>query len=498
MFDALLISLKEIATLDAGLALFIGSIFGLICGILPGLSGLAALVLLMPATFFMEPSVAIVTLTSAMGAATVGGAVTSILIGVPGAGYSAATVFDGYPLAQQGRAAFALGIASFSSMVGGILGALTLLIALPVMRQLLFIVGPPEVLIITIYGVLIISLLVGRSILNGFIAVSIGFMLSLVGFNPVLGGVRYTFNILHLWDGLAVGPVFIGLFAISEAIVVSMKGKPIASTKVEMKEAVKQIYESIGWCIKNTFLMIKCSIIGVFIGIVPGVGGPVASYVAYGYAKSTSKNGNFGNGDPRGVLAPESSNNGVQGGSMVPTLSFGIPGSASAAVLLGALMIHGIQPGPSMLTENLPAAMLIINIIILSNIVGSLIVCLLGGQLAKITNLHPGYLVPIVVTLSLFGAYSFKGSYIDVIVAIIIGFAAYYLRKYNVSIAAISIGYILGIILERNFFIALQMGRGSINYIIYRPFSMVLLLITIITFVLPLIKGFKKNKYKEA
>ncbi len=502
MVEYILSAFNEFLNLQSALGLLCGSLFGLACGIIPGLSGTTAVVILIPLTFVLDPYVAFITLCSAMGAATVGGSVTSILIGVPGSGLNAATIFDGFPLAKQGRAGLALGAACSASTIGGIFGVLVLAVALPVLRNVVLAIGPPEILVMAIWGMLIIAFITGRDVSNGIIAACIGLMISLVGYNLVLGGERYTFGLTYLWDGFQLGPVFIGLFAISEAIKLTVSGKPITGDNVKIKSVTRQVVDGLVSPLTHWGLTLRSSILGTLIGIVPGIGGVVAAYAAYGQAKQTSKDSHqFGNGDIRGVIAPEASNNAVQGGSLIPTLLFGVPGSATAAVLLGALMIHGINTGPNILKTEMKVIWIIIWAVLISNILGGIIVVLFGNQLVRITYIEPHYLVPIIVCVSLFGAFAYDKNITNIFAALFIGVLGYFCSEAGISTASISIAYVLGKLVEYNFFQTYQMGKGSFNIFFQRPIALTLLFLIVATLIYPFVKKHLfvfKTKYKNA
>lgn len=490
MFHSAFSALAILIQFDSLFYVIIGSMFGMICGLIPGLSGTTAMILLIPLTFGMDPNQAFVILVAAMGAATVGGSITAILIGVPGAGVNAATVFDGFPMAQKGYAAEAIGAAAASSAYGGILGALVLALFLPIMRQIILLFGPPEFLMLAVWGLSTIGSLTGRSLINGLIAVFIGLLLSFVGFNPVVGGIRYTFGLTYLWDGIPLAPLFIGFFAVSMVIDLAINGAPIAGSGVKIQNATKKMLVGIMAPIRHFGLFIRCSAIGTIIGIIPGVGGVVASFLAYGHTVQSSKDKSmFGRGDIRGVVGPESSNNASAGGALVPTISFGIPGSAATALLLGALMIHGISPGPEMLQTHLSLIWVIVGALILSNILASTVTCLAVSQLVKVTRIRPAYLVPIILAVSLAGSYSFQQRMFDVIIAVIIGLLGYILKSFNIPISPVVIAYILGSIMEKSFFQTLQIGRGSFMIFFHRPIALALALITVITLVWPFISG---------
>jgi TctA family transporter len=315
-----------------------------------------------------------------------------------------------------------------------------------------------------------------------------------IGFNPVIGGLRFTFGTIYLWDGLRLAPVFIGLFAISTALDLAVSGEKIVKEGVVLKKGLQNMIAGFKAPIQHFGLFIKSSIIGTLIGIIPGVGGVVAGFLAYGQAVQTSKDKSlFGNGDIRGVIAPETSNNAKEGGSLVPTLAFGIPGSEAMAILLSAFLIHGVTPGPEMLTEKIADIWLIIIVLIVASLIASVIAIVVSTQLIKATRVSPFYLSPIIITAGLVGAYGFNSDIVDVLVTLIIGIFGYFTNKFNVPKAPMIIAYILGGLMERSFFQTIQMGRGSFSVFFHRPIALGLVLLVVITALVPYISSIRQK-----
>lgn len=486
MFDQVLPALILIFQPYSLLLMFGGALFGLFCGVIPGLSSSTALILLLPVTFGMDFGHSMVLLMSATASGTVGGSITSILLGVPGAGVNAATVFDGFPLAQQGRGGEAVAAAASASSLGGIFGIMILVVMLPFMRSIVLAFGPAEFLMLAVWGLSVIGAISGKSLISGLIATVLGLLMSFVGFNPVVGGVRFAFGFPYLLDGLKLGPVFIGIFAIATAIDLAVSGKAILAKGVQLKTGVREIAKGLLAPIKHFGVFIRGSIMGTIIGIIPGVGGVVASFLSYGQAVQFSKDKSlFGKGDIRGVVAPESSNNAKDGGSLVPTLVFGIPGSEATAILLGAFLIHGVTPGPEMLGERMVETWIIILTLTIATIVASPMAILVASQLVRLTKLSPAFIAPIIITMGLVGAYSFNQDVNDVIAAFVIGVFGYLAIRFEFPRAPIIIAYILGSLMEQSFYQTIQIGRGSFAIFFSRPIALGLTVLVIITAVAP-------------
>lgn len=473
------------------LYLVLGAMLGLLFGVLPGLGGPQVLALLLPVTFTMEPNQAITMLMGAAGAVAFGGSLSAILINTPGTPQNAATIFDGFPLTREGKSGMAIGAAATASVMGAIFGAIILTLILPIGRNIVLAFSYPEYFMLAILGLSMIVTLSQGSMWKAIIAGGIGLMLSFVGFDPVTGAVRYTFGIDYLWDGIQLIPVLIGLFAISESISLFMKKGAIASGKVNasrqgIAEGAKSVFQHFG-------LFIRSSVIGTIIGIIPGVGGSVANFLAYGQAVSTSKNKqNFGKGDIRGVIAPESSNNAKDGGALVPTLIFGIPGGLEMAVLLGALTIHGIQPGPRLMLDNPDIAVTLIYTLVLANFIVGAVGILLAGPLTKLTALKTTYVAPLIMMIALIGAYATNNYIGDVIVALTFGLVGYAMRRYDFSRIALVIALVLGGMIQQSFHQTLDFIGMSGFFV--RPISLLLFLITVLMLILPALKKFKRGE----
>lgn len=420
------------------LYVLLGVAVGLIVGILPALGTTAGLALLLPFVYGMDPTQALGMMIGLMAVVATGDTVTSILLGVPGATSSQATVLDGFPMARRGEAARALSAAYFSSMVGGVFGALVLTCAIVAARPIILAFGMGEMLMLVILGITMVSILSGASVLKGFISCGLGLMVGAIGTAPATGELRLmTADSVYLSEGIPIGVVALGIFAIPEIINILRQGTAISDRAPLGSGWGQGIMDT--W--RNRWLVLRCSVVGVVIGALP-IGG--SDWFAYGHAVQSSKNReNFGKGDVRGVLAPEAANNANAGGALVPTLIFGIPGSGSTAVLLGGLILIGIQPGPAMLGEHLDLTYTIIWSLALANIFGAGACFLISGHMAKITAIPFVYVAPFLTMIVFFGAFQSTRDWGDLISLFVIGVLGTFLRRFGYARPAFLIGFVL-------------------------------------------------------
>lgn len=463
--------------------LFLGALFGVVIGVIPGLGGIFALAILLPFVYTLDMVAGITLLLAAHAVINTSGSITAILFGTPGSPGTAATVFDGYPLNKQGKASFALGANLTASCLGGIIGAIFLALLIPVIRPIILSFGTPEYFMLTLFGLSLISVIGDSSNIKAAIIALLGILLSTIGMDMSYGVPRFTFNQMYLWDGLPLVPVVIGLFAIAEMADLSGKKSTAIS---EVKQKYSDLWLGIIEPIKRWWLVVRCSVIGVLIGIIPGLGSETANFIAYGHANQTSRNPKlFGKGSIEGVIAPESANNSKEGGSLLPTLALGIPGSAAMALLLGAFMIWGVQPGPDMIENNLSIVYLMVGVLVVGNIIGALISIPMSWWTIKLTNIKSSIMVPIIIVLAIIGAYVSSNHIGDIIVAIIFGIIGYIMKKNGYSRAILLIALVLGGMAEHYFNLSMRIYSYSF---MLRPISMILLILIVLTWTLPLLK----------
>ncbi|WP_102348694.1 tripartite tricarboxylate transporter permease [Bacillus sp. Marseille-P3661] len=487
----LLNQFAEVFSLNLMMLMVFGVLIGLIIGILPGLGGSVALALLIPLTFGMSAQEAIVLLFSAYGTVTYGGSITAILINTPGEATNAATTFDGYPLAKQGKGGMAITVAVLCSALGGIIGFIALALLIPIARPIVMAFSYPEFFMLAIFGLTVIIVVTKGNVFRGIISALFGLLLAFIGTDPTMGLPRFTFGTTYLWDGLDIIPVIIGLFALTEAFSLFTQ-KTSTSSDIKVKD--KGIAEGFSAVFRNFWLFIRSCLTGISIGMIPGVGGVVASFMAYGTAVQMSKNPEkFGKGAIEGVIAVESANDAKEGGAFLPTLAFGIPGSAAMAVFIGGLIMHGLAPGPEMLTTNIDTTYFLIAAAIMSKIVALIVALLIGTRLIFITKISGSLMAPGIIGISLVGAYAFRGNIGDVVVALLFGVIGMYMRKYSYSAIALIIALVLGGLVESSFHQTL-ISFGPSGFFT-RPIALVLFILTVGSLALPTIKKkFQKPK----
>ncbi len=488
MFDAALAGFVALLNPASMIYMVIGVAFGLWIGFLPGLGGVVVLTLLMPFIGKMTPAEAFSLMWGAHVAVCFGGSISAILFNVPGTSKNVATCFDGFPMTQKGEAARALAASGMASLLGGIFGSIVLILSLPIMRAVMLALSPPEYLMMALWGVSVIALFSADSILRGLMAACLGFLISFIGMDPVSGTARYTFGILQLQDGIEFSAAVIGLFALSQMIDLYVEGGSIVKRKAA--GPIGSVSQGIKDCFVHMDLVIRSSVLGVIIGALPGVGGTVGNILAYGQAAQTSKTRDtYGKGNVEGVIAPEAAIAANEGGGLIPTLGFGVPGGEGAAILMSAMIMIGITPGPEMLTKNLDITFMFAWIIVIANILATGTGLLFANQIARVSSLPGTTLIPLVYVVCLVGAYAVEGVF-GVIIAVVFGFVGYWMKKYDFSRADMVIGMVMGVMMERYLNISLQLYGGF--FWLTRPIALALLVLSIITVVYPFIKKDKK------
>lgn len=470
-----------------------GVLWGTIGGMIPGINATIAMALLLPFTWGMNPTVAIMMLAGVYCGGEYGGSIPAVLLGTPGTNAAACTVFDGYELHKQGKTGLALYASLISSVFGGLVGAVALMfIAIP-LASVALAFGPAEYFALAVVGLTLICSLGEENVLKGIWAGIFGILLSTIGFDPFAGVPRLTFGVLSLSDGLEMIPLMMGLFAISEVFRQSMELSSGSSAAVQKKSDTSFP----GWkTIKDWFPVgLACSLFGVVIGAMPGAGATVASFLSYTGMKKWSKNpDSFGRGNPLGVVAPESANNAVTGGAMVPLLALGIPGSNSTAIMLGALMIHNVTPGPMLFvnTPEIPYGIFVA--LFVANIFMFFAGCLCIKFAIRITSISKPALIAVIVALVFTGSYAYSGEIFDVGVALACGIVGIAMRKGKLPHAATVLGFVLGFIMEANLRRALIVSRGSyLGAFFNSRISTVLCIIALLSVVWSLLRPFLKR-----
>lgn len=499
MFESMLAGLQLILNWQTPLALAAGIVLGIVFGALPGLTTTMAMAIFVPVTFFMSPFVGIPFLLGLYKGGVFGGSVAAILIATPGTGAAAATVLDGYQLAKQGKAGKALKLALFASVLGETWGELILLFIVGLLASFALLFGPPEFFAVLLFSFTIISGLSGGSLRKGVISAAAGLFISTIGLDPVSATRRYTFGIMELDSGLSFVPLLIGLFAFSEVlsqIEQKVSGTSQINATLEKGEGSRLTWAEFKKCLPSIGLG---SAIGTWIGLLPGIGQPVAAFLSYGFAKQRSKNPEeFGHGALEGVAAPEAGNNAVNGSAMVPMLALGIPGDTISAILLGALVAQGLSPGPLLFERQGPQIYAILLAMVLGNIIFLGIGYALIPAMAKVATVSKNLMIPGVVALSVVGAYAVNNSIFDVYVMIIFGIVGYLMIKGNYPISPLVIAFLLGNKTESSLSQSLLMSKGSLSIFFTSKISLFFIVVTTLVVIGIARKNFKnRNKPQE-
>lgn len=489
--ELFLTSLGNVMQPDVLSMVFLGALGGILLGSLPGLTATMGVALLVPFTFGLPMNSSIGMLLGIYCGAMYGGSISAILVRTPGTPAAAATLLDGYPLGQRGEGSRALSISLVASLMGGLLGTVIMTCLSPQVSKMALKFSTAEYFALAVFGLSIIISISGQSVIKGVIAGLFGLALCTVGSDPISGYPRYIFGQMELYEGPPFIPTLIGLFAVSEILAGVEK---IATTK-KIKEKVTQILPSMTDLKRCLPTMLKGGTIGSFIGSVPGAGGDIAAFVSYGEAKRSSKTPEkFGTGMVEGVAAAESANNGCTGGAMIPLLSLGVPGDSVTAILLGAFIIHGLQPGPLLYKDHLDVVYGVFAAMLVANLAMFLIGALGIRFFAKIISIDKTVLLPVIMVLSLVGSYSMRNSFFDVYITIGFGVVGYLLQRYGFPLSPILLALILGPMAESNLRRTLVISGGDISIIFTKPICLVLLALAIISLLVSLINQKKIAK----
>ena len=493
-------------TWNAALGLVIGVVGGMIIGALPGLSATMGIALLIPITYGMDKTAAILMMAAIYTSAVYGGSISAILIHTPGTPSSAATCLDGYPMTQKGEALHAMGISTTASVIGGIISAIALLLIAPPLARLSLNFQAPEYFLSAFFGLTRIGSLASGNMRKGLLAGAIGLVCGLIGLSPEVYA-RFTFGNYRLNGGIEMIPAMIGLFSISQVMILAEeRGKNSSNVKVEAE--IKGRFLPTGKEFTRLLpLILECSVVGVFIGILPGAGGDIASWVGLNLAKNQSKHSElFGTGIVEGVAAPEAANNAVTGGALIPLLTLGIPGSSTAAVMLGGLTIHGLNPGFELFDKYAAITYAVIIGFLVANILMGLVGWAAGRYLTKVSKVPIPVLMPCIAMLSIIGAYATKQNMFSVYMTLAFGLLGFFMRKYGIPTAPVVLALILGPMADEQMhqgtLQALGMGgKTFFQYMMSRPICFILIALIVLGLFSPLIskaisKGYKK-KYGE-
>ncbi|WP_418280345.1 tripartite tricarboxylate transporter permease [Halorubrum sp. DTA98] len=464
--------------------LLLGILAGMILGVIPGMGGAVTLTVLLPFSIRLDPTSAFVLFGGALGATTFAGSLTAILVNTPGSGSNAATLLDGYPLTRQGEAKTAIGASAFSSATGAVLSLVFFLALIPFIIEIALLFGNSEVFWLVLIGLTVLPLVAGDRMLAGLAVGALGLIFAFTGPALRTGEMRFSHGFAFLFDGIGLVPAIVGLFAIAEMVKLASQNQDIIKEKHEIGGSiVKGVKETI----RHRWLWFRCTLIGLLIGTIPGAGGSVANFVSYGHAVQTSKNPQeFGTGRIEGVIASEAANDSKDGGQLFPTLSLGIPGSGSMAVLLTGFLVHGIQPGPGMLSEELTLMLVIVFSLIASNVLTSVIGVIFSNQLVQIADLPIAVLSPSIIVLSLMAVFISRNHFPDLFVALFFGLLGIALMYFSVSRIPIILALVLGGIFENNFYISLQLAQGDwFQAFFVGTLNQILVVLLIVTILFP-------------
>lgn len=496
--------LANLFTFDCLIGLVIGVIGGMVIGILPGLGATMAIALMIPMTYGWDPTASMVMLCSIYTTATYGGSMAAILLCTPGTPSSAATAQDGYELTKKGRGLEAMGMSTVSSLFGGVFGGIALLLIAPPLANLALKFSSPEYLFIALFGLTIIGSLSGDDPIKGYISGVLGLLFCCIGMDANTAYTRYTFKVIRLYSGIPMVPMMIGLFSVSQMM---MQAERLANVGAIEKGQVLTDDKTLGTKFLPTFkelvhllpLMLRCAVMGLLIGILPGAGGDIGSWVGYNEAKRSAKDkSEFGHGAIEGVCGSETANNAVCGGAYIPLLTLGIPGSGAAAVLMGGLTLHGLTPGSTLFSKHADVIYPVIVGFILANILMVVVGILACKKLVKVASIPMNIIMPLVLVLAVIGSYAINISVFDVWVMLAFGLIGYLLRKANFPTAPCVLSMILGPMAEKGLFASLQMASadrvGIVVFFAKRPICVLFFLAALASIAIPML--FSKKTVK--
>lgn len=487
--DIIFSALNQILTFDAIVVILLGTFVGMFVGMLPGLSSTMGVALCIPFTFTMSSELSLILLGAVYVSSVYAGSIPAILLRTPGTDASIATSLDGYPLTQAGKGVEAIAMSTIASLFGGLFSVVILLTIAPTLSKFSLVFGPQDYTLLAVFGLITIVGVISGSPLKGLFSASIGLVLAAVGLDNFTGLPRFTYGVSELYDGVPLIPVLIGLFSVSQAINLCSKkvipGKTIGA-EIKGKMPTLKIYKK---CLRTLF---RSSIIGSIIGILPGAGTSIAAFISYNEAKRKSLTPeNFGKGELEGIAASESANNAVTGGTLIPTLTLGIPGNAVTAVFIGGLTIHGMIPGPALFTEHAETTYTLILSLFFSNIAFAIIGLYSAKYLVHVNRTPPKIIAPMIIVFSLIGAYALRNNMFDVWLALLFGIIGYFMEKADYPTAPLVIALILGPILEVNFRRSMQISNWDILTYVQSPISIGIMALIILSITIPLYKKYR-------
>ena len=495
MIDHLTQALPLIFSLEVLLAMALGTAVGVAIGALPGLSTTMGIAVLIPLTFTMSPLVALGLMAGIYNGAMYGGSIPAILLRIPGTPAGIATVFDGYPMSQQGQGVQAMRIALVSSAVGGIVSAVSLILLAPPLAAIALRFGPAEVFWLAVFGLTAIAVLLAKNPVKGLLSACFGLMLGIVGIDQMTGNERFTFDVLPLTSGIGILVLLTGLYAIPPAL--DLAQKAVLIRHEEMRRGLTDDRKGVRWR-QLVPTWIRSSAIGVFIGIVPGAGGNIASVIAWNETRRVARAPErFGKGAPAGVAASECANNADNAAALIPALTLGIPGNAVAAVILGGLLVHGMRPGPALFRETAP----ITYGFMLAMLITAVMLFFIGWMGARlfiqVLRMPPLLLAPMIVGLSALGIYAINNSLFDVWLMIAIGFVGFAMQRLDIPQAPAVLAVILGPMAEAEFRRSLLISRGDLSFLFSSTISLILVALIALMILTPLARGWVRRRFRR-
>ncbi|MGQ7249224.1 tripartite tricarboxylate transporter permease [Halomonas sp. V046] len=491
--DILITAFANVVTPAALMTLVLGTLAGILVGALPGLSSTMGVALCIPITFSMPPDLALILLGAVYVSSVYGGSVTAILLRTPGTDASIATALDGYPMAAAGRGGEAIGMATLASLFGGLISVFVLLAIAPPLSTIALAFGPQEYTWLAIFGLVTIVGVVSERPVKGVLSAALGLILACVGLDAFTGEQRFTFGQSELFDGIPLLPVLIGLFSVSQAfnLCVPRSGGVLSEDAQQLQGRSLPHWSDLKRCHRTLW---RSSLIGSIVGILPGAGTSIAAFISYNEARRHSRHPErFGKGEIEGVAASEAANNAVTGGTLIPTLTLGIPGNAVTAVFVGGLTIHGMIPGPSLFTQHAESTYTLIVSLLFANLLFAVLGLWLCRYMVKVTRVPGAVLGPMILLFSVVGSYALRNEMFDVWLAVGCGLMGYYLERWRYPAAPLVIALILGPILEVNFRRAMQISQWDMTTFFTRPLSLALGLLVVLALVVPLWRRWRRR-----
>jgi putative tricarboxylic transport membrane protein len=472
---------------------FFGTLLGTLIGVLPGIGPIGTISMLLPATFHMSPTGAIIMLAGIYYGAMYGGSTTSILVNIPGEAASVVTCLEGYQMARQGRAGAALGMAAFGSFIAGTLGIVGLMIFAAPLSEFALRFGSPEYFGLLLLGLTLVTYLSRGSIIKALMMGAFGIILSCVGLDSIQASPRMTFDIMQLWDGVGLVPVAMGLFGISEVL---LNIETNESTEI-LKTGIKNLFPTITDWVRSIWPIIRGTVLGFFLGILPGGNPVIASFLSYGLEKRISKQPHeFGKGAIEGVAGPESANNSATSGGFIPLFTLGIPSNITMALMFGALLIHGMRPGPFLVKEHADLFWGVISSMYIGNVMLLILNLPLIPLWVQVLKVPYRILFPLILLFCIVGSYSLNNSTFDVLVMMIFGLLGYLFKKFEFEGAPLILAFVLGPMFETNLRQSLLLSKGSFMIFFSRPISAVFICVSLLLLISSFVPGLKKAKKK--